>query len=190
MREHVLIRKRNVWNRRKIDRKVILISIIARRDHCRSVYRIIFTMIGAANGTLPSTSIWPEDICVRAGIGNSLNCITISKRNLLVRNLTTYIHIYLHIHPRPHRNIGIIIIIVKMLFVRVGFTFPKLPGKWPFTLSEQQLDARRRGLEQYLERVCAVRIIAESDIMQEFLTDQDDDETNASPVDLKVGVHI
>ncbi|KAK9758456.1 PDZ domain [Popillia japonica] len=68
----------------------------------------------------------------------------------------------------------------------IGFTFPKLPGKWPFTLSEQQLDARRRGLEQYLERVCAVRIIAESDIMQEFLTDQDDDETNASPVDLKV----
>jgi sorting nexin-27 len=66
-----------------------------------------------------------------------------------------------------------------------GFTFPKLPGKWPFNLSEQQLDARRRGLEQYLERVCAVRVIAESDIMQEFLTDQDDD-NNSSPVDLKV----
>lgn len=60
-----------------------------------------------------------------------------------------------------------------------------MPGKWPFTLSEQQLDARRRGLEQYLERVCAVRVIAESDAMQEFLTDQDD-ETNSSPVDLKV----
>lgn len=67
----------------------------------------------------------------------------------------------------------------------IGFTFPKLPGKWPFTLSEQQLDARRRGLEQYLEKVCAVRVIAESDIMQEFLTDQDD-ENNSSPVDLKV----
>nr|CAH7721942.1 unnamed protein product [Callosobruchus chinensis] len=67
----------------------------------------------------------------------------------------------------------------------MGFTFPKLPGKWPFTMSEQQLDARRRGLEQYLERVCAVRVIAESDIMQEFLTDQDD-ENNTSPVDLKV----
>ena len=47
------------------------------------------------------------------------------------------------------------------------------------------MDARRRGLEQYLERVCAVRVIAESDIMQEFLTDQDDD-NNSSPVDLKV----
>ncbi|VDO67442.1 unnamed protein product [Heligmosomoides polygyrus] len=26
----------------------------------------------------------------------------------------------------------------------VDFSFPKLPGKWPFTLSEQQLDSRRR----------------------------------------------
>ena len=32
------------------------------------------------------------------------------------------------------------------------FAFPKLPGKWPFQLSEQQLDTRRRGLEQYLEK--------------------------------------
>lgn len=52
-------------------------------------------------------------------------------------------------------------------------------------MSEQQLDARRRGLEQYLERVCAVRVIAESDVVQEFLTDQDD-ENSTSPVDLKV----
>lgn len=33
-----------------------------------------------------------------------------------------------------------------------SFIFPKLPGKWPFSLSEQQLDARRRGLEEYLEK--------------------------------------
>lgn len=45
----------------------------------------------------------------------------------------------------------------------VGYNFPKLPSKWPFQLSEQQLDARRRGLEQYLEKVCAVRVIAESE---------------------------
>ena len=32
------------------------------------------------------------------------------------------------------------------------FIFPKMPGKRLFQLSEQQLDARRRGLEQYLER--------------------------------------
>jgi sorting nexin-27 len=57
----------------------------------------------------------------------------------------------------------------------VGFNFPKLPGKWPFQLSEQQLDARRRGLEQYLEKVCAVRVIAESEAVQEFLTDSEDD---------------
>lgn len=57
----------------------------------------------------------------------------------------------------------------------IGFNFPKIPGKWPFQLTDQQLDARRRGLEQYLEKVCAVRVIAESDTVQEFLTDTDDD---------------
>lgn len=66
-----------------------------------------------------------------------------------------------------------------------GFSFPKLPGKWPFQLSEQQLDGRRRGLEQYLEKVCAVRVIAESDAVQEFLTDSEDD-VSAAPVDIKV----
>ncbi|RWS04024.1 Sorting nexin-27-like protein [Dinothrombium tinctorium] len=67
------------------------------------------------------------------------------------------------------------------------FQFPKLPGKWPFSLSDQQLDARRRGLEQYLEKVCAVRVIAESDVMQEFLTDYDDDQGGrVTIVDLKV----
>lgn len=34
----------------------------------------------------------------------------------------------------------------------MDYSFPKLPGKWPFTLNEQQLDTRRRGLEQYLEK--------------------------------------
>ncbi len=32
------------------------------------------------------------------------------------------------------------------------FTFASLPKKWPFKLSDQQLDARRRALEQYLEK--------------------------------------
>lgn len=71
------------------------------------------------------------------------------------------------------------------MLIILGFNFPKLPGKWPFALSEQQLDARRRGLEQYLERVCAVRVIAESDAMQDFLTDHDE-QSNSIPVDLKV----
>ncbi|XP_070204993.1 sorting nexin-27-like [Littorina saxatilis] len=64
------------------------------------------------------------------------------------------------------------------------FTFPKLPGKKIFHLSEQQLDQRRRGLEQYLEKVCAVRVIGESDLMQDFLAagDMEDD----GEVELKV----
>lgn len=49
------------------------------------------------------------------------------------------------------------------------------------------MDARRRGLEQYLEKVCAVRVIAESDSMQEFLTDKLDDDGDQGPaVDLKI----
>lgn len=60
-------------------------------------------------------------------------------------------------------------------------------GKWLFTLNEQQLDARRRGLEHYLEKVCAVRVIADSDIVQEFLTDTNNPARGSvANVDLKV----
>ncbi|XP_076443593.1 sorting nexin-27-like [Babylonia areolata] len=64
------------------------------------------------------------------------------------------------------------------------FSFPKLPEKKIFQLSEQQLDHRRRGLEQYLEEVCAVRVIGESDLIQDFLAfgDMEDD----GEVELKV----
>lgn len=34
----------------------------------------------------------------------------------------------------------------------VDYVFPKFPGKWPFSLSEQQLDSRRRALEHYVEK--------------------------------------
>uniref|UniRef100_A0AAR2JUC6 Sorting nexin 27b n=1 Tax=Pygocentrus nattereri TaxID=42514 RepID=A0AAR2JUC6_PYGNA len=68
------------------------------------------------------------------------------------------------------------------------FTFPKLPGKWPFSLSEQQLDARRRGLEEYLERVCSVRVIGESDIMQEFLSESDENYNGVSDVELRIAM--
>jgi sorting nexin-27 len=62
-----------------------------------------------------------------------------------------------------------------------------MPGKWPFTLSDQQLDTRRRGLEQFLEKVCAIRVIAESEVIQEFLADYEDDQGSAAAsVDLKV----
>uniref|UniRef100_A0A8C6PTA7 Sorting nexin-27 n=1 Tax=Nothobranchius furzeri TaxID=105023 RepID=A0A8C6PTA7_NOTFU len=69
-----------------------------------------------------------------------------------------------------------------------NFTFPKLPGKWPFSLSEQQLDARRRGLEEYLEKVCSVRIVGESDIMQEFLSDSDENYNGVSDVELRIAM--
>ncbi len=37
------------------------------------------------------------------------------------------------------------------------------------------MDSRRRGLELYLERVCAVRVIAESELVQEFLTESEEE---------------
>lgn len=53
------------------------------------------------------------------------------------------------------------------------YCFPQLPGKWPFKLSEQQLDSRRRGLEQYLEKICTIRVIAECELVQKFLMECD-----------------
>lgn len=68
----------------------------------------------------------------------------------------------------------------------LGCNFPKLPGKWPFVLTDQQLDARRRGLEFYLEKVCAIRVIAESNVMRDFLTETEDEIGCLPLVDLKV----
>uniref|UniRef100_A0A6G1S901 Sorting nexin-27 n=1 Tax=Aceria tosichella TaxID=561515 RepID=A0A6G1S901_9ACAR len=98
-------------------------------------------------------------------------------------------HIYMagrHLCSRRYREFSQLHSNLKREFP--DFNFPKLPGKWPLKLSDQQLDTRRRGLEQYLEKVCAVRVIAESDIMQDFLTDLDDDGqiTSATPIDMKV----
>ncbi|KFD58724.1 hypothetical protein M514_00417 [Trichuris suis] len=66
------------------------------------------------------------------------------------------------------------------------FCFPRLPSKWPFALREQQLDTRRRHLEQYLEKVCSVRVIAESDIIQAFLMESDVYEASCLDVDLRI----
>ncbi|GCC33568.1 hypothetical protein chiPu_0012038 [Chiloscyllium punctatum] len=68
------------------------------------------------------------------------------------------------------------------------FHFPKLPRKWPFSLSEQQLDARRRGLEEYLEKVCSVSVLGESDVMQEFLADSSESTNGLSDVDLRIAL--
>ncbi|KAI5725873.1 hypothetical protein M8J77_021161 [Diaphorina citri] len=91
-----------------------------------------------------------------------------------------------HLCSRRYREFSNLHQTLKREFI--GFSFPKLPGKWPFSLTEQQLDSRRRGLEIYLEKVCAVRVIAESELMQEFLTDAlDENGTNiSSPVDIKI----
>ncbi|CAL7939239.1 unnamed protein product [Xylocopa violacea] len=90
-----------------------------------------------------------------------------------------------HLCSRRYREFAALHMALKKEFI--GFNFPKLPGKWPFQLNELQLDARRRGLEQYLEKVCAVRVIAESDIMQEFLADRLEEDGDQGPaVDLKV----
>uniref|UniRef100_A0A8C2B4Q7 Sorting nexin 27a n=1 Tax=Cyprinus carpio TaxID=7962 RepID=A0A8C2B4Q7_CYPCA len=69
-----------------------------------------------------------------------------------------------------------------------NYNFPKLPGKWPFSLSEPQLDARRRGLEEYLERVCSVRVIGESDIMQEFLSESNENHNGITDVELRIAL--
>lgn len=55
-----------------------------------------------------------------------------------------------HLCSRRYREFSNLHVNLKKEFP--DFSFPKLPGKWPFTLSDQQLDARRRGLEQYLEK--------------------------------------
>lgn len=114
--------------------------------------------------------------------------ISIPDYSIINRNGERYVVFNIHMAGRQlcsrrYREFSNLHTLLKKEFS--GFNFPKLPGKWPFQLSEQQLDARRRGLEQYLEKVCAVRVIAESDPVQEFLTDSEDD-LSASPVDIKV----
>jgi hypothetical protein len=51
----------------------------------------------------------------------------------------------------------------------VDFHFPTFPSKWPFKMTDQQLDARRRALELYLDKICSVRVIFDSEIVREFL---------------------
>lgn len=114
--------------------------------------------------------------------------ISIPDYNVVTRNGERFVVFNIHMAGRQlcsrrYREFSNLHTSLKKEFT--GFNFPKLPSKWPFQLSEQQLDARRRGLEQYLEKVCAVRVIAESEAVQEFLTDNEDD-LSASPVDIKV----
>lgn len=49
------------------------------------------------------------------------------------------------------------------------FDFPKFPGKWPFQMSEVQLEKRRYQLENYLSKTFRVRVIQECDLVLDFL---------------------
>jgi sorting nexin-27 len=55
-----------------------------------------------------------------------------------------------HLCSRRYREFDVFNALVRREFP--DFVFPNLPSKWPFKLSHQQLDARRRGLEVYLEK--------------------------------------
>ncbi|CAF1256454.1 unnamed protein product [Adineta steineri] len=69
------------------------------------------------------------------------------------------------------------------------FPFTSLPKKWPFKLSDQQLDARRRGLEQYLDKICSVRVVGDCDLVQEFLS-ADVYERDAVSIDVEIKVML
>ncbi len=55
-----------------------------------------------------------------------------------------------HLCSRRYREFDSLHQLLKQEFP--DFPFNPLPKKWPFKLSDQQLDARRRGLEQYLDK--------------------------------------
>ena len=49
------------------------------------------------------------------------------------------------------------------------FTFPSFPKKWPFKFTESQLEARKKGLENYLQKICEVKVIFETNFVKDFL---------------------
>ena len=51
----------------------------------------------------------------------------------------------------------------------LDFNFPNFPKKWPFRLGEQQIESRRKSLEIYLEQICSVRVIYDSEFVRDFL---------------------
>lgn len=123
--------------------------------------------------------------------------ITIPDTRVVEQNGEKYtvFNIYLsgtHLTSRRYREFIALDIKLKDQFEK--FEFPKLPGKWPFVLSETRLDSRRRALEIYLDKVCAARVIAEGDTMQEFLeldkTKNVSDEQNAAKEQESITVEL
>uniref|UniRef100_A0AC35TNT7 Sorting nexin-27 n=1 Tax=Rhabditophanes sp. KR3021 TaxID=114890 RepID=A0AC35TNT7_9BILA len=68
------------------------------------------------------------------------------------------------------------------------YEFPNLPSRWPFKLSESKLDARRRLLQSYLEKICSIKCIADGEIIQDFLMDESEDYTKGLDVTLKIQI--
>ncbi|KFO26904.1 Sorting nexin-27 [Fukomys damarensis] len=68
-----------------------------------------------------------------------------------------------------------------------NFTFSRLPAKWSFTFT-RTTDVRCRRLEEYLEKVCSIGDIGESDIMQEFLSESEENCDGISHVELRIAL--
>lgn len=136
---------------------------------------LVLTVISTSHHTFLEDSDASEDTSSSANDYSEIKSLPISildyhlqekaKEKFIVYN------IYLagrHLCSKRYREFAALHNQLKQHFQ--DFNFPKFPSKWPFQLSDQQLDTRRRGLEQYLEKVCSVKVIGESDVMQEFLT--------------------
>ena len=76
------------------------------------------------------------------------------------------------------------------------FEFPKFPGKWPFQLSNAQLEKRHKELEQWLMQVCSVTQIFDHFYMQDFLgltkaaLKDRQDSTNSAPENTSLKVYM
>lgn len=65
------------------------------------------------------------------------------------------------------------------------YKFPKLPGKWPFQMNENQIEQRRRGLESYLQKTICERVIAEFEVMQDFVALESSSSVDDVPMQTK-----
>ncbi|CAF0757501.1 unnamed protein product [Adineta ricciae] len=92
-----------------------------------------------------------------------------------------------HLCSRRYREFDSLHQLLKHEFP--DFPFEPLPKKWLFKLSAQQLDARRRGLEQYLDKICSVRSVGDSDIVKEFLF-SDAYGSDSTVIDLELKINL
>ncbi|XP_076803328.1 sorting nexin-27-like [Clavelina lepadiformis] len=75
------------------------------------------------------------------------------KSNLVVkRRYSEFLHLY-----------------EELMKIFTDFEYPKFPGKWPFQMSEVQLEKRRYLLETFIQKTFKVRVIQECELVQDFL---------------------